>query len=142
MSKTDTETEVTLSPIHSYIWGPHNKAGTVLFDIDKFDAENTEIIRFVNSIFENFLYSFLGCSRVGNKMECGDVSLARLLYKAGNITKGIQEPLSKIKTKIAEPINNIYQQVNTTVIGIFGVIIFFVILYCILIEFLLYYLLI
>ena len=137
MSKTDTETEVTLSPIHSYIWGPHNKAGTVLFDIDKFDAENTERISFVNSIFENFLYSFLGCSRVGNKMECGDVSLARLLYDAGNITKGIQEPLSKIKTKIAEPINNIYQQVNTTIIGIFGVIIFFVILYCILIEILL-----
>ena len=40
--KTDIEKEVILSPVHSYKWGPHNKTGTVLFDIDDFDAENTE----------------------------------------------------------------------------------------------------
>ena len=44
MFLNDEEKDVLLSPIHSYLWGPHNKTGTILFDIDDFDAENTEKI--------------------------------------------------------------------------------------------------
>ena len=137
MYKTDIEKEVILSPVHSYKWGPHNKTGTVLFDIDDFDAENTKQINLVNYIFEKYLYSFLGCIREGNKMICKQSSFSEYLFSAANIITNIQEPISKIKTKIAEPVKNIYYKVNTTVIGIFVATIIFVIIYCILIEILL-----
>ena len=137
MFLNDEEKDVFLSPIHSYLWGPHNKTGTVLFDIDDFDAENTEQINFVHYILENFLYYFLGCTKKDNKMICEASSFSEGLFTGAEIIRTLREPLSDVKTTIAEPIQNVYDQINTTVIGIFSVVIIFVIIYCILIEVLL-----
>ena len=70
-------------------------------------------------------------------MICKQSSFSEYLFSAANTITNIQEPISKIKTKIAEPVKNIYYKVNTTVIGIFVATIIFVIIYCILIEILL-----
>ena len=134
MFLNEEEKDVKLSPIHSYFWGPQNKTGTILFDIDAFDAKNTEKINFVNYILENYLYSFLGCSKKDNQMICEASAFSEKLFSGAEIIRKIKEPLSDVKTMIAEPIQNVYYQINTTVIGIFTVIIIFVIIYCILIE--------
>ena len=70
-------------------------------------------------------------------MICEASSFSEGLFSGAKIIRKLREPLSDVKTMIAEPIQNVYDQINTTVIGIFAVIIIFIIIYCILIEVLL-----
>ena len=136
MNPTDTEEETAISPVHSVNWGPYDKPGTILSDIYNYDGENDDQINHVVSIFEKYLYGFLGCSsdEQGNLICRNDSKVSSLLNKGAEIIDQIEEPMSNIKTKITTPVQNIYDQVNSTVMGIFGVVISFVIIYCILIE--------
>ena len=137
MNPTDTEEEETaISPVHSVNWGPYDKPGTILSDIYNYDGENDDQINHVVSIFEKYLYGFLGCNsdEQGNLICTKDSKVSSLLNKGAEIIDQIEEPMSNIKTKITTPVQNIYDQVNSTVMGIFGVVISFVIIYCILIE--------
>ena len=52
-------------------------------------------------------------------MICEASSFSEGLFSGAKIIRKLREPLSDVKTMIAEPIQNVYDQINTTVIGIF-----------------------
>ena len=134
MSLTDEEKNINISPFYSYSWGPYTKHETILYEINKEKSINERITN-VFSIFDNYLYSFLGCELKGDKMICEENSkISKLLTSGANIIEKLKDPLDNLKSKITKPAQNIYNQVNSTIIAIFSVIIIFVILYCIIIE--------
>ena len=134
MTLTDEEKIINISPFYSYSWGPFTKRKTILFDIDKEKSINERISN-VFSIFDDYLYSFLGCELKGDKMICEENSkISKLFISGADIIEKLKDPLSNLKSKISKPAQNIYDQVNSTIIAIFAVVMIFVILYCIIIE--------
>ena len=136
MLLTDEEEEITLSPYHSYNWGRFNQSGSILSQIYDYDGSNADEIEHIISVYETYLYGFLGCEldEEGN-MACSENSqISSILNKGSEIIDNIEIPMSDLKSKITKPVQNIYDQVNSTVMGIFGVVMVFVIVYCILIE--------
>ena len=68
-------------------------------------------------------------------MKCNGFSeISILLNSSADIIESIKNPLSDLKSKITKPVQNIYDEVNSTAIGIFALIMLFIIIYCISIE--------
>ena len=132
MSPLIEEKTVNIMPYHANNWS------SIISNISSKDQKNVEKIGRVVSIYEKYLYPFLGCEVDDEgSIQCKDNVISKHLMNGGEKIKKLKEPLSKIKSKITEPIKNIYDQVKSTIIAIFSVIMTFIIGYSILIEFLL-----
>ena len=134
MSLIDEEITKNITPFFSYLWGPYNKSDTILDKINQ-DKGISERIHEVFSKFDEYLYILLGCNLEENEMKCSGFSEISILLNSGaEIIESIKNPLSDLKSKITKPVQNIYDEVNSTAIGIFALIMLFIIIYCISIE--------
>ena len=134
MSSMDEEINKNITPFYAFKWGPYDQSDTILESIYN-EEKNNVIINNVFLIFDKYLYLFLGCEEKNNNIECkNDSSISGLFKQASDSMKKIKEPMYDMKTKITEPMKDYYDQINETIFGIFGVVIIFVILYCIIVE--------
>ena len=96
------------------------------------------LINYIFSVLDNYLYSFIGCKVKNTKIECTEKSyLSSFLLFGSNIILNIKAPISNIKDEISTPVNDFYNDFENIIITIFLIFIIFFILYCIIIEFLL-----
>ena len=135
MTNSDEEKKVDISPYYAYLWGPFENDGTILRKIYE-SSQNEQMNKDILYIFDNYLYSFLGCKEEDNDhLDCTtDSSMASILKKSSELVEKIKDPMDKLKEKVSEPINNVYDKVNNTVITIFSVVVSIVIFYSIIIE--------
>ena len=134
MSQKDEETYKNITPKYAFEWGPSNKEGTILEKIYNEEISNEEII-WVFSLFDKYFYRLLGCEEEENEMKCiNNGMMSKLFYTGSEKVLNLSKPVSDFKSKFITPIENIYDQVNSSMIGVFFVVIIFVAVYCILIE--------
>ena len=132
MPSLTEEKNINIMPYHANNWT------SIISNISSNDQENVETIDQVISIYENYLYPFFGCEvNDDGSIQCEDNGISKYLKKGGEEIKKLKEPLSELKSKLTEPIQNIYDQVKSSIIAIFSVIMSFIIGYSIMIEFLL-----
>lgn len=133
MFKDDNEKVYNIAPEYSYYWK------NILDNIYEHDYYNDLNIIRVIEIIDSSLYGFLGCHYVDDiNIQCEpDSTLSPLFKEASKIVKGLKDPLTDLKDKITTPLHNIYDQIASTVVTIFVILMIFVICYCITIEILL-----
>ena len=131
MSLNDEEKPINVAPIHSYKWKD------IIGQIHTNDEENAMRIYNTLDIIEGSLFPLLGCNADELTVKCNQSTVSKFFFEARDTIKGFEEPVTEIENKVIDPVQNVYDTVNSTVVTIFSVIIFFVILYCIIVELLL-----
>ena len=132
MTENDQEIKKTIYPEYIYNWD--KIINEIRNDVDY----KVNLINYIFLVLDNYLYSFIGCKVKDTKIECTEKSyLSSFLLYGSNIIFNIKAPISNIKDQISTPVNDFYNNFRDKIITIFTIFITFVILYCIIIEFLL-----
>ena len=127
------EKQYSITPNYTYKWNE------ILNEIYEYDEAEASEIEDIFAIITKYLYALLGCETDETlRMTCKEQSTISQFFKsAKDIVLGVNNTISTIETSIIDPIKNIYDNVNNIIFKIYGVVVIFVIIYCILIEVLL-----
>ena len=132
MNENDQEIKKTIYPEYIYNWDK-------IIDEIRNDVDyKVNLINYIFSVLDNYLYSFIGCKVKNTKIECTEKSyLSSFLLFGSNIILNIKAPISNIKDQISTPVNDFYNDFKDILIKIFTTVIIILILYCIIVELLL-----
>ena len=110
MSLNDEEKLINITPNHSYKWKD------IIGQIQTNDEKNAMRITNTLDIIEGSLFPLLGCNADELTVECNESQISEFLFKAKDTIEGFEEPVTEIENKVIDPVQNVYDTVNSTVV--------------------------